>query len=46
MIQMNLSMKQKQIHQHRERTSGRQGRRGLEEGWGWRLGLADASFYI
>ena len=45
MTQMNLSTKQKQIHQHREQTvvAG-----GEAEGGGWmgRLGLVDANYYI
>ena len=38
---MNLSMKQKQTHGHREQTGGRQGRVG--KGWIGSLGLADAN---
>ena len=46
MTQMNLSVKQKQTHEHREKSCGCQG--GGEEGEGWirRLGLVDVSFYI
>ena len=42
---MNLSMKQKQTHRHREQTCGCQGG-GLEEGCIGGLGLADANYYI
>ena len=42
MTQMNLSMKQKQIHRHREHTCGCQG--GWLEGRLW-LGLAHVSYY-
>ena len=42
---MNLSVKQKQTHRHREQTCGCQGvyRGGLESG---SLGLADANYYL
>ena len=33
MTQINLSMKQKQTHRHREQTSGCQGGREMGEGW-------------
>ena len=33
MTQMNLSMKQKQTHRHREQTCGYQGGGGMGEGW-------------
>ena len=41
---MNLFMKQKQTHRHREQTFGCQG----EEKWGerWTRGLADVNYYI
>ena len=39
---MNLYMKQKQTHRHREQTCGG----GVEEGWIGNLGLADANYYI
>ena len=39
MTQVNLSMKQKQTHRHREQTCGCQ---GGGEGWTRILGLADA----
>ena len=44
---MNLAMKQKQNHGHREQTGGCQ-ERGAElgEGWSGRSGLADVSFYL
>ena len=41
MPQMNLPMKQKQTHRHREQTCGCPG--GREEGWTGSLGLADAA---
>ena len=40
---MNLSMKQKETHSHREQTGGCQGGEGLGEGWIGSLGLADAN---
>ena len=46
MTQMNLSMKQKQNHRHREQTGGCQGGMGVGEGWTGSLGLADANQYI
>ena len=39
---MNLFMKQKESHGHKEQTWLP---RGLGEGWSWRLGLADVSYY-
>ena len=42
---MNLSMKQKQTHRHREQTCGCQGGGGWE-GWIGSLGLADADYCI
>ena len=42
---MNLSMKQKQTHGHREQTCGRQWR-GVGEGRTESVGLADVRFYI
>ena len=45
---MNISMKQKQTHRHREQTCGCQGGGGRavgEERTG-NLGLADANYYI
>ena len=41
---MNLSMKQKQTHGHREQTCGCQGGWGGEGGNG-SLGLAEANYY-
>ena len=43
---MNLSMKQKQTHRHREQTCGWHG--GGEEGEGWTgsLGLVGENYYI
>ena len=43
---MNLSVKQKQTHRHREQTCGCQGRRGVGEGRIGSLGLADENYYI
>ena len=43
---MNLPMKQKQTHGHREQTCGCQGGEGVGEGWIGSLGLADANHYI
>ena len=42
---MNLSMKQKQTHGHREHTGGCQGGGGWG-GWSEKLGLENVSFYI
>ena len=42
---MNLSMKQKQTHKHREQTCGCQGG-GVGGRTSGRLGLAGVSFYI
>ena len=39
---MNLSIKQKQNHRHREQTCGCQGGE-VGEGWSGSLGLADAN---
>ena len=44
--QMNVSMKQKQTHRHREQTCGYQGEEGVGEGRIGSLGLADANYYI
>ena len=46
MTQMNLSIKQKENHRHREQTDGCQGGEEVGEGWSGRVGLADVSFYI
>ena len=43
---MNLSMKQKQTHRHREQTCGCQGEEGVGEGWTGSLGLVDANYYV
>ena len=43
---MNLSVKQKQTHRHREQTCVCQGGRGVEEEEIGSLGLADANYYI
>ena len=45
MIQMNLSMKQKQAHRYREQTCGCQGGGGVGEGRIGGLGLARAKYY-
>ena len=37
---MNISLKQKQIHRHREQTCGCQGEGEVREGWTGSLGLA------
>jgi len=42
---MNVSIKQKQTHRHREQTCGCQGL-GVREGWIESLKLADANYYI
>ena len=42
--QMNLSMKEKQTHKHREQTCDCQGEGGGEK-WIRNLGLADASYH-
>ena len=41
---MNLPIKEKQTHRHREQTCGCQGREGVEEGRIGSLGLADANY--
>ena len=43
---MNISMKQKQTHRHREQTCGCQGGWGVRAEWIGSLGLADANYYI
>ena len=43
MIQMNLYMKLKQTHRHREQTCGCQGGGGMEASWIGSLGLVDAN---
>ena len=45
MTQMNLSIKQKQIHGHREDLR-LPSEREFRERWSGRLGLADVSYYI
>ena len=42
MTQINLSMKQKQTHRHKEQTRGYQGGRRMGENLIGSLGLADA----
>ena len=46
MTQMNLSMRQKQTHRHREQTCGCQRGGGVGRGWNGSLGLAEANHYI
>ena len=46
MTQMNLSIKQKQTHRHREQACGCQAGGEVREGWIGSLGLADANHCI
>ena len=43
---MNIPMKPKQNHRQRENRPVVADRGQLGEGWSWRLGLADASYYV
>ena len=43
---MNLSLKQKETHRHREQTCGYQSKKGVGKGWNGSLGLGDVSYYI
>ena len=43
---MNLPMKQKQTHRHREHTCGCQEGGGMGERWIGSLELADVNYYI
>ena len=43
---MNISVKQKQTHRHREQTCGSQGGGGVAGGWTRASGLTDANYYI
>ena len=43
---MNLPVKKKQTHRHREQTCGCQWGGEVGEGWIRSLGLADANYYI
>ena len=43
---MNLYIKQKQIHSHREQTCGCQGEEEEGKRWTNSLGLVDANYYI
>ena len=45
-MQMDVSMKEKQPHRHREQTCGCQREAGVAEGWIGSLGLAGANYYI
>ena len=45
MTQMNLSMKHKQSHRHKEQTCGCQRGGSMREGWLGSLGLEDANYY-
>ena len=42
---MNLTMKQKQTHRHREQSCGCQGRKGVREGWMESLEVANSNGY-
>ena len=46
MTQINLSVKLKQTHRHREQPCGCQGGRRVAEGQIGSLELADANYYI
>ena len=46
MAQMNLSIKQKETHRHREQTCGYQGGGGMGEERTSSLGLADENYYV
>ena len=43
---MNISMKHKQTHRHREHTCDCQGGGDVGEGWSGSSGLADANHYV
>ena len=43
---MNLSIKQKETHTHREQTCGFQSKKGMGKGWSGSLELRDVSYYI
>ena len=43
---MNLSMKQKQTHRHREQICGCQRGSREEAGWTESLGFVDANYYV
>ena len=43
---MNLSMKMKQTHRHREQTSGCPGGDRVGDGWIGSLGLKDENCYV
>ena len=43
---MNLSMKQKQIHRHKEQIGGCQRGGGVVQGWNGSFRVAYASYYI
>ena len=45
MTQMNISMKQKQTHRHREQTCGCQVGGQVGDGWARSLGVAEANYY-
>ena len=44
MIQMNLSMKQKQTHRHREQTCGWPRGRGDKGGKDWEYGISRGNY--
>ena len=46
MIQINISMKQKQTHRYREQTYGCQRGGEVREGRNGSLGLAEANYYV
>ena len=46
MTQMNIYMKQKETHRHKEQSCGCQEEGGVGEGRNASLGLADANYYI
>ena len=43
---MNLSIKQKETHTHREQTCGCQSEKGMGKGWSGSLELGDVTHYI
>ena len=46
MTQMNLCMKQKETHRHREHSCGCQGGGGVGGWWTESIGLVNANYYI
>ena len=43
---MNLSIKQKETHTHREQICGCQSEKGMGKGWSGSLELGDVTHYI